>query len=254
MTRGSSREAVLQHRGLQSRSLKGLRRIAALWNARSDMDRIVAGHRGRLMNKWKHYFEIYDRHFAPYRDRDVTILEIGVESGGSLDLWRAYFGPKARIVGVDINPACKRFEAANTPVRIGSQGDPAFLEQLAAEFGPFDILVDDGSHTFEHQIQTFRSLYPHIRTDGLYCCEDLCTSYWEPEFGGGVRKPGTGIEFLKELIDEQNAWFSREGVEHETDALAKTLYGIHFYPTLVIIEKRETSKPVHIPVGKTRKD
>lgn len=195
-------------------------------------------------------YPIYDRHFAAYRGEAITLLEIGVESGGSLELWRKYFGAKARIVGVDIEPKSKAAESPNTFVRIGSQGDPAFLEAVAAEFGPFDLVIDDGSHVFTHQIQTFRSLYPHLRSGGLYCCEDLCTSYWEDEFGGGVRKPGTAIEFLKELIDEQNAWFSRDGVQDEPDSLTPTLYGIHFYPTLVIVEKRDSPQPVIVPVGR----
>lgn len=241
------------HKGVRSKTIKGLRRLTARWNAASEMDSIVAGHRGRVMNKWSHYFEIYDRHFAPFRDRDVSVLEIGVEGGGSLDLWRSYFGPKARIVGIDINPKCQAYESPNTFVRIGSQGDDAFLQRVAAEFGPFDIVIEDGSHAFEHQIGTFRSLFPHIRPGGIYACEDLCSSYWEPEFGGGVRKPGTGIEFFKALIDEMNAWYSSDSVDSEPDALAKQLFGIHFHPALAVIEKRAMARPMLVPVGKPEK-
>jgi hypothetical protein len=247
--RGETEKRVL-HRGVQSRGLKRLRRLSALWNAGSEMERLVATHRGRLMNKWKHYFAIYDRHLAALRGTKITLLEIGVESGGSLDLWRSYFGAAATIVGVDINPACKRFEATNTPIRIGSQNDRDFLQSLAREFGPFDVLIDDGSHAFEHQRTTFEVLFPHIREGGLYFCEDLCTSYWEPEYGGGVRKPGTFAEFLKELIDEQNAWFWREDVA--PDAMARQLYGIHFYPALAVIEKTPVQKPMLTPVGQTK--
>jgi cephalosporin hydroxylase len=240
----------LQHRGVRSKTIKGFRRLTARWSAASEMDAVVADHRGRLLNKWKHYFEIYDRHFAHLRDADVSILEIGVESGGSLDLWRSYFGPQARIVGLDINPKCKAFEGPNTTVRIGDQGDPAFLDGIAAEFGPFDIVIEDGSHAFDHQILAFKTLFPHIRTPGFYCCEDLCTSYWEEEYGGGVRKPGTGIEFFKHLIDEQNAWFSRDDAARDPDALAHVLSGLHFYPALMVIEKREVSPLIMTPVGR----
>lgn len=237
-------------RGLRSRRLKGLRRLSALWQASSEMDRIVATHRGRVLNKWRHYFELYERHFAPFRDRDITLLEIGIESGGSLELWRSYFGPRARIVGVDIHPKCQAFESENTFVRIGSQGDDAFLQGIAREFGPFDIVIEDGSHAFDHQIGTFRSLFGHVRAPGLYCCEDTCTSYWSDEFGGGVRKPGTAIEFFKTLIDEQNGWFWRTGAEPAGEAAAHDLYGLHFYPTLVVVEKREVEEPTHTPVGR----
>jgi hypothetical protein len=236
--------------GIRSRTLKGLRRLTAAWSARSELDRIVAGHTGARVNKWKHYFEIYDRHFSRFRDRDITLLEIGLGGGGSLELWRKYFGPKARIVGLDINPACKSFEAAGTQVFIGSQGDPQFLESMAAAIGPIDILIDDGSHIFEHQLTTFRTLFPHIQADGIYVCEDLCTSYSKEEFGGGVRQPGTFMEFTKELIDEMNAWFWREGVEKEPGAFAATVHGMHFYATLLVIEKRAMPSPLITPVGK----
>jgi hypothetical protein len=236
-------------RGLRTRTVKGPRRIAALWNARSDPRSPGGDPYGSCRNKWKHYFEIYDRHFAGYRNSAATILEIGVAAGGSLDLWRRYFGTKARIIGLDINPDCKRFERDGTLIRIGSQNDPAFLERLSAELGPFDIVIDDGSHRFEHQLTAFRALFHHIRADGIYSCEDVCTSYWEPEFGGGVRKPGTFIEFAKELVDELNAWFWRDGVEGEADAFARSAYGMHFYPALLVIEKRRMTAPVLAPVG-----
>jgi hypothetical protein len=84
------------------------------------------------------------------------MLEIGVAGGGSLDLWRSYFGSKARIIGIDNNPDCKRFESTGTRVFIGNQGDTAFLKRVAAEIGPIDILIDDGSHAYQHQLTTFR--------------------------------------------------------------------------------------------------
>jgi hypothetical protein len=229
-----------------------LRRISALWRANTELERLVATHSGHLMNKWKHYFEIYERHFGRFRERDITLLEIGVAGGGSLEIWRKYFGPNARIFGLDIDPDCKRFEAPGTRVLIGNQGDAGLLERLAAEIGPIDILIDDGSHDFNHQLTTFRVLFKHIREDGLYVCEDLCSSYWPKEFNGGVRKPGTYVEFLKELIDELNAWFWREGVEQEENAFARCVHGMHFYPTLLVIEKRPMEKPIITPVGRTR--
>jgi len=241
------------HRGISSRTLKGLRRISAYWGAGSELERLVSMHRGHVMNKWKHYFEIYDRHFTRFRDRDITLLEIGVAGGGSLDIWRKYFGPKAQIVGIDNNSDCKRFESPGTRVFIGSQSDAVFLDRVATEIGPIDILIDDGSHIYDHQITTFRSLFGCIREDGIYCCEDLHSSYATEEFGGGVRKPGTYVEFLKELIDEMNAWFWRDGVEAEAGAVANCVRGIHFYPTLVVIEKRAMEKPIVTPVGRTPK-
>jgi cephalosporin hydroxylase len=241
------------HLGMHSKTVKGLRRVAALWSASSELDRIIATHTGHVVNKWKHYFEIYDRHLSRFRDHDITLVEIGVAGGGSLEIWRKYLGPKARIVGIDINPGCKRFESPGTEVFIGSQGDPVFLERVAAETGPFDIVIDDGSHTYEHQLVTFRALFPHIKEDGVYACEDLCTSYWKDEYDGGVRKPGTFVEFLKELIDETNAWFWRKDEEIEKNAFARSMHGLHFYPALAVIEKRPMQMPLITPVGRTRR-
>ncbi len=237
------------HRGLSSRTLKGLRRFPAYWTAASQLDRIVATHCGHRLNKWKHYFEIYNRHLGRFRSRDVTLLEIGVAGGGSLEIWRQYFGARARLVGIDINPVCRNFEAPGTRVVIGDQGDPKFLQKVAAEFGPFDIVIDDGSHHYEHQLTTFRTLFPLIRENGIYACEDLCTSYWREEFGGGVLRPGTFIEFLKGLIDEMNAWFWRDS--EDVGSFATSTHGMHFYPALVVIEKRVMQKPIHTPVGTT---
>jgi hypothetical protein len=239
------------HIGLRSRTLKGLRRVAALWHASNELEKLVATHTGLVMNKWKHYFEIYDRHLARFREREITLLEVGVGGGGSLQMWRRYFGPKARIFGLDVNPECKRFASPGTEVFIGSQRDLKFLQQLAGRIGPIDILIDDGSHTFEDQLTTFRAMFNHIRNDGVYACEDLCSSYWREEFEGGVRKQGTYVEFLKGLIDELNAWFWREHVEKEQDAFAKLVHGIHFYPALVVIEKRRMETPIVAPVGRT---
>jgi hypothetical protein len=99
-------------------------------------------------------------------------------------------------------------------------------------------------------LTTFRTLFRHIRKDGIYACEDLCTSYWGDEYGGGVGKPGTFVEFLKELIDETNAWFWRDDVE-KAEAFATSIHGMHFYPALVLIEKRAMQRPTLTPVGRT---
>ena len=224
-------------------------RVTHYLAATTRLERLVALHRGDRQFKWQHFYEIYERHFARYRGRELTLLEIGVSNGGSLALWRKYFGPKARLVGVDIEPDCRQYEKPGTVIAIGSQGDPAFLRRLAAEHGPFDIVIDDGSHAYEHQRITYETLFPHIADDGLYVCEDLCTSYWEEVFGGGPRRLGTFVEYLKNEIDELNAWFWREDREIGADAHARTTYAIHFYATLAIIEKRRLKPPIIAHVG-----
>jgi len=102
---------------------------------------------GRLIDKWMHYFEIYDRHFQQFRGRDIHILEIGVYHGGSLQMWKAYFGEQAKIYGVDIQSACKKFEENNVRIFIGDQADRRFLRSLREEIPRVDIVIDDGGHT-----------------------------------------------------------------------------------------------------------
>jgi cephalosporin hydroxylase len=106
----------------------------------------------RLIHKWKHYFEVYDRHFSKYRNKDIVILEIGVSHGGSLQMWKNYFGDRAKIFGIDINPQCKEFEEENIKIFIGSQSDRNFLREVKAQIPPIDILIDDGGHTMVQQI------------------------------------------------------------------------------------------------------
>ncbi len=137
----------------------------------------------RLIHKWDHYFEIYDRHFSRYKGKEVVILEIGVSHGGSLQMWKDYFGSKAIIYGVDINPSCKELEEENISIFIGSQSDRNFLRELKSKVGKVDILIDDGGHMVQQQIVSFEELYSIVANDGIYLCEDVHTSYWL-RFGG----------------------------------------------------------------------
>jgi hypothetical protein len=139
---------------------------------------------GRLIDKWHHYFEIYHRHFAAFRGRSPVVVEIGVYHGGSLEMWRHYFGRGARIVGIDLDPRCRQFEADSVNVMIGDQADRGFLSQVRARFPHVDIVIDDGGHTMAQQITSFEELYPHIQPHGVYLCEDLHTSYYPPAATG----------------------------------------------------------------------
>jgi len=170
--------------------------------------------RGPLVNKWLHYFDIYDRHFARFRERPVTMLEIGVYHGGSLAMWQSYFHPDSRFIGVDINPRARRFAGGNVEIDIGDQSDRNFLRALRGRLGSVDILLDDGGHSMNQQITTFEELYGLVAPDGVYMVEDVHTSYW-PEFGGGLRSSASFIEFSKRLVDELHAWHVREWSDRE---------------------------------------
>lgn len=204
----------------------------------NDLERYFRGNaNGRQIDKWLHYFEIYERHFARYRGRPVRVLEVGVFHGGSLRMWRDYFGPAAAIHGMDINPACAALAEDGIEILIGSQTDRGFLRGLRSRLPPFDILIDDGGHRPEQQIATFEELFPHVAADGVYLCEDLHANYWA-DYGGGVRRPDTFIEYAKSLVDRLNAWASREPGLLAVDDFTRSTHSLHFYPSVLVIEKR----------------
>ncbi len=110
----------------------------------------------RPIDKWTHYFPIYERHFRDFVYKTVTSIEIGCGHGGSLQMWKRYSGPYARIIGLDINADCKRFEEDQIHVRIGAQEDVGFLRRVREEFGAPDIVLDDGSHLMTHILASFK--------------------------------------------------------------------------------------------------
>ena len=197
---------------------------------------------GRLIQKWLNYFEIYERHFARFRNREVHVMEIGVFHGGSLQMWKHYFGPLATVYGVDVNPDCKRLEEDRVRILIGDQADRAFLRSLRDVVPRIDVLIDDGGHRMEQQIATFEELFAQVADDGVYLCEDLHTSYWH-EFGGGLRRDGTFIEYSKRLVDQLNAWFTRDPDRFEVDDFTLTARSLHYYTSVLVIEKRRMELP-----------
>lgn len=218
------------------------RRLLA--NATGDIELLFFSHKGRLIHKWVHYLPIYERHFAPFRGKPVKILEIGVSKGGSLELWRKYFGPDAIIFGIDVDPGCATVADPPTQVRIGSQADEGFLESVIAEMGRPDIIVDDGSHVAKHQLASFRALFPLLKDGGLYMIEDTHTAYWRP-FGGGFGRKGTAIDLAKLIIDDMHAWYH----DRKPVTPGKTeVEALHIYDSVIALEKGKRAPPQHIQV------
>jgi cephalosporin hydroxylase len=196
----------------------------------------------RLIHKWMHYFDVYHRHFERFRGRPVVVLEFGVNQGGSLEMWRDYFGPEAKIFGVDIDPRCQQFEADNIRILIGDQADKEFLEHVVAEIGvPIDVVIEDGGHRMRQQKMTFKHIYPHMSDDGCFLTEDTHTSYWG-RYGGGFRRPSTFMQFAKNKVDQLNAWHSQTE-EFQVDEFTRTTDSIHFYDSIVVFERGMRTKP-----------
>ncbi|MGB7543107.1 MAG: class I SAM-dependent methyltransferase [Burkholderiales bacterium] len=206
---------------------------------------------GRTINKWIHYFEIYHRHFAAFRGRSPVVVEIGVQRGGSLQMWHHYFGPGAQIVGIDIDPRCRQFGDPSTTILIGDQADRGFLAQVRERVPHIDILIDDGGHKMTQQIVTFEELYPHIQPHGIYLCEDMHTSLW-PEFGGGYRREGTFLEYGKALVDRLYAWHSLDFDGLAIDKFTTSTHSLHFYDSVLVLEKHPIERPRNLcsePLG-----
>lgn len=230
--------------------------LSGLWRSRRADERTAQNppaeyffaNPGRLIVKWHHYFEIYHRHFERFRGRAPVVLEIGVFHGGSLQMWRRYFGPEARIIGVDIDPRCRQFEEPGVEIVIGDQADRGFLAGLRERFPRVDIVIDDGGHTMTQQITCFEELYPHVQPHGVYLCEDLHSSYMA-KFGGGYRREGTFIEYGKGLVDRLHAWYSSEPERFAIDALTRSTYALHFYDSILVVEKRPIERPQESVTG-----
>jgi hypothetical protein len=195
-----------------------------------------------------HYFEIYDRHFERFRNKKVHFLEIGVSHGGSLQMWKNYFGEKSRIYGVDIDPRCKNLEEDQIEIFIGDQASREFWRKFKEEVPKLDIVLDDGGHEMIQQINSFEEMFNHISANGVYMAEDLCTSYWD-EYGGGYKKPGSFIEYSKDLVDYLNAWYSRDESALGVSEFSRQAYSINYYSNAVVIEKRSIEKPYHKKTG-----
>lgn len=210
----------------------------------STLQEIFETHEGRLIHKWNHYFEVYERYFSAYRGTPVNILEIGISHGGSLQMWRKYFGEGANIFAVDINPQCKQFEDGQTKIFIGSQEDEIFLSQLKAKLPELDILIDDGGHTMNQQITTFNHLFSTVKDGGIYLVEDTHTSYWG-EYHGGYKKKGSFIEFAKDMVDQVHAWHIDKEKILPVNTITENVAGISFYDSIVVFEKKSRQEPSH---------
>jgi hypothetical protein len=207
----------------------------------SELALILNAHEGNIVTKWHHYPEIYEEHFSRFRGTGVRFLEIGVSRGGSLDIWRKYFGENATIFGIDIDTDCTQYDGLSGSVRIGSQADADFLTAVVDEMGGVDIVIDDGSHNSRHIRKTLELLFPKLSNGGVYMIEDLHCAYL-PRFGGGYRWPWSFTVTIKRLVDDMHHWYHSHGRKH--GAISNALYGMHVYDSIVVLDKRLTSQPV----------
>lgn len=207
------------------------------------LDEIARHHNADKASHYHGYTRWYERHFAEYVGNAPTLLEIGIAYCFSLLTWRDYFGPGARVVGVDVDPAfCTDAAGRGFETHCGDAIDGGFLARVVDEVCP-DIVIDDGSHRADHQRSAFNAIFPRLKPGALYVVEDLHAAYWK---WGGEFMPD-----LKALVDKVNhtgklslGWAKNEPhKQHELDELEKTVAAMHFYPSIVFIEKADKCAP-----------
>jgi len=194
---------------------------------------------GRGLWKWRHYFPIYERFFSGFVGQPVRFMEIGVYSGGSVQMWRDYFGPQSEIIGVDIEPACRAYEENGIQILIGDQGDPKFWSNNLPHVGPLDIVLDDGGHRPDQQITTLEAVLPHIRPGGIYVCEDIhgIDNEFTQYLAGLVPHLNTVNQLPnKEAVTLDAIPVQRAHAVRSTD-FQRTISGIHWYPFVAVIER-----------------
>jgi 23S rRNA U2552 (ribose-2'-O)-methylase RlmE/FtsJ len=205
-------------------------------------------------HKWLHYFEHYEALFAPLRAQPIRMLEIGVYRGGSLQIWRRYLHPDSVIVGIDIDETCRGFDdpGKHLHVRIGSQADAAFLASVSREFGPFDVILDDGSHVCSHMVASFGHLFLEALVDsGVYIAEDTHTNFW----GAYRDQTYSFIDLCKDLVDTMHGHYVtldreidfRIGHESQRSSLelpriAAQIGEISFRDSIVVLRKKPAQR------------
>ncbi len=195
---------------------------------------------GSPLDKWVHYFPIYERHLAAYRDSPARVLEIGVYRGGGLEMLRHYLGPTARIVGIDIDPS-SRSAAGREVVEIGDQEDPVFLTSVVERHGPFDIVIDDGGHTMRQQIRSIETLFPLLADGGVYLVEDCHTSYWTPYLDPDD-PAATFVGWVKDRLDDLHAY--HHSTELDLTAPWQTdLAAVHAYDSVIVLDRARRHAP-----------
>lgn len=188
--------------------------------------------------KWNTYFETYETHLSKFIGKNPVLLEIGIAKGGSLEMWAKYF-QNGEIHGIDANEKIKNhvYKEPNIYCHLGDQGSPEYWEYFKkATDITFDIIIDDGSHVNSHQILTLINLFPRLKMGGVYVIEDTHTSYWTA-YGGGIQKPGTFVETVKQLIDFLHRQHIDSQPNPELVDIFKNLKSISFYNSMIVLHK-----------------
>jgi len=220
---------------------------------------LYATHSGKISDKWSIYLDIYDRLFQLIRFNNIQLLEIGIQNGGSLEIWGKYFSSASHLVGCDINQLCAtlNFDDPRISVIVEDANTDLSEQKILSHSRKFDLIIDDGSHQSSDIIKSFSRYFPHLNLGGLYVAEDLHCSYWQ-EFQGGLHDPHSSISFFKLLADVVNHqhWgiesprseliysiSKKYNFELSEDLLA-SIHSIEFFNSMCVVRKAAAASNV----------
>lgn len=189
-------------------------------------------------HKWESYFNVYDKIFSPYKNKKITFVEVGVSAGGSLSIWKKFFGDKARIIGIDLNPDAKKLEDLGFEIYIGNQSDENFWKNFYQEVGKIDILLDDGGHKNIQQINTVHNSIDFIKDGGLIVVEDTHSSFLK-EFNNPSYFSFINYCYrINKLIHERCEYIhgiKDKYIDKLNNKYAKNIYSISFYESITVL-------------------
>ena len=180
--------------------------------------------------KWSNYFQVYEKILSNYRNKRIKFVEIGVANGGSLFMWKKYFGKKAKIIGIDLNPNAKKLEKNGFKIYIGNQSDKKFWDHFYKKEGKVDIILDDGGHKNLQQISTVHYSLAHIKDGGKIIVEDTSTSYLKKEFDNPSKY--SFINYAKNIVD--NIHRRSPLLRKKISFYSKKIFLVEFFESIVV--------------------
>ena len=198
-------------------------------------DLLELGKQYKSTKDWTGFLEIYSNYFKDYKDKEINILEIGIDKGESLKIWRKYF-TRAKICGIDIIDI--KFQIEGVDLIKANQTDEKTLKEICDKYKGFDIIIDDGGHHSKQIVISLNFLFDYLKDNGLYIVEDLQTSYF-PRFGGSrlnLKKKTTSMNYLKSITDSINYEHNDKPFfrSKKFDGMVKY---IHFYQNVAILKR-----------------
>ena len=220
--------------------------------SKKSLPQLYREHTGKVSHRWSLYLDVYDAAFAPWRELPVTVVEVGVQNGGSLELWGQYFKAARAIIGCDVDERCGalRFDDPRLTVIVGPINAESTAREIVARAEAIDIFIDDGSHVSTDIVAAFCNYFPRMRPGGMYVAEDLHCAY-HPDWQGGLSRPNA-MGFFKLLVDgmHQDYWqepaelralaapFLPPGAAVDVSRLAADAASIAFYDSMCFVRKR----------------